>query len=320
MATYDLTQAQFENSLEPNIDNATQRAILQYLEDHDTFGQPIGGGPLTTLLENLQAQGILPTTGPIGQLIDLLETLDGAHPGATVQISSVTGDQAFLDPQAQIAEFSSTHPFTVDTSGADSIEAIIGVGHGDTITLTGDHDVLFAASEGMDSLTDQSSSNNEVLGGAGSDTIVHSGSGSDSILGGAGGDSIDHSMGSGDDTIIGGQGADTILGGEGSDSIVGGAGADSIVTGTGDNQSIMAGAGNDTIEWSANSGTGDTIDGGGGHNTLLIDDHEQEDVAATETHGGTTTLRFNDGTTLTYEHVNIEFNHSGGGSDGGGKA
>jgi hypothetical protein len=62
MATYDLTQAQFENSLEPNIDNATQRAILQYLEDHDTFGQPIGGGPLTTLLENLQAQGILPTT------------------------------------------------------------------------------------------------------------------------------------------------------------------------------------------------------------------------------------------------------------------
>jgi hypothetical protein len=73
-------------------------------------------------------------------------------------------------------------------------------------------------------------------------------------------------------------------------------------------------------KWSANSGTGDTIDGGGGHNTLLIDDHEQEDVAATETHGGTTTLRFNDGTTLTYEHVNIEFNHSGGGSDGGGKA
>src|ERR1700753_2372172 len=102
MATYNLTETQFENSLGHNIDNATQREILQYLQGHDAFTQPHGGGTLATLLENLQAEGVLPTTGFLGNLIDRLEILDGARPGASVQIAQVTGNQASLDPRAEI--------------------------------------------------------------------------------------------------------------------------------------------------------------------------------------------------------------------------
>ena len=279
------------------------------------FGPAQGLGPLGTIIHNLQDEGILPSTGPIGKLLDNLENL-GVPGGPTAQTAlvEVSHDaQPVLVPDAQIAEFSSTK-FTVDTSGSDSIQVIIGTGLNDLITLTGNKNVLLGTGEGHDTLTDASSSNNEILGGAGADTIVHSGTGSDSILGGAGNDLIDHHMGAGADTLIGGAGNDTILGGDKSDSILGGGGADLLVTGTGINQTLMGGAGNDTIEWSANSGSGDSIDGGGGKNTLVID---RTDPHSTTTHGGVTTITFtnpdNTTTTLSYQHIaTVKFTDSSG--------
>ena len=98
------------------------------------------------------------------------------------------------------------------------------------------------------------------------DTI---GSGGDTINGGDGNDTIDGD--SGDDSIDGGSGDDSILGGDGDDTITGGSGQDII----------EGGQGNDTLS-SGDTATSDTfvIRDGDGSDTILDFDPADPDILA----------------------------------------
>ena len=82
-------------------------------------------------------------------------------------------------------------------------------------------------------------------------------------------------LGTGDDTVTGGDAADSVAGGDGNDSLEGGGGADSLEGGAGQDtlvdmsfgnaDTLMGGAGNDTIRA---GGGPDSLDGGAGDDSI----------------------------------------------------
>jgi Ca2+-binding RTX toxin-like protein len=101
----------------------------------------------------------------------------------------------------------------------------------------------------------------------------------------------------GDDTVIGGAGADTIDGGAGSDSLSGGGGADSILGGAGDD-TIAAGVDYPTFpEYTALSGTSQTLTGTNGNSDF---DHS---VTSNEGTVDSWTVTIDGGWPLTGYHI-----------------
>jgi Ca2+-binding RTX toxin-like protein len=102
-------------------------------------------------------------------------------------------------------------------------------------------------------------------GGDGDDSLYDQTSGQDTLLGGLGNDRLDTYTGTGNKLLDGGLGDDFLYGGTGNDTLIGGDGKDSLSGSAGDD-SLSGGAGNDTL--TAGAGL-DTLLGGAGNDVLF---------------------------------------------------
>ncbi|WP_272490764.1 M10 family metallopeptidase C-terminal domain-containing protein [Mesobacterium pallidum] len=132
-----------------------------------------------------------------------------------------------------------------------SSEGILGTSGANHIQMSNGGNAV-AGRDGDDTL--EGNGGNDTLEGDGGDDSIDGGSGNDVLEGGAGEDTIQG--GTGNDSIEGGDNNDTLYGGDGDDTIDGNSGVDAV----------DAGAGNDVVRH-FNAGA-DAYDGGDGIDTL----------------------------------------------------
>ncbi len=121
-----------------------------------------------------------------------------------------------------------------------------------TLTLSEDPVDPYGATEGADTITGLSGTDDTIDALAGDD-LVNAQSGDDVVSGGAGADTV--YGGAGNDALSGGTGGDRLEGGTGNDTLKGGAGDDTLSGGSG-RDSLDGGAGDDLYLW-----TGDQTNG-----------------------------------------------------------
>lgn len=163
----------------------------------------------------------------------------------------------------------------VSNEGVEFMDGGAGVDTVDHSFFTGD--LVFNLNAGLTSIDGEQFLNfeNAIMGsgddlvvGNGADNTIDGGAGDDFIEGASGDDQI--SGGSGNDEIEGGRGEDFLFGGEGNDEILGGRGVDSVFGGAGNDvftvsgsdeyDNVRGGDGIDTLDHSASSISGTTID------------------------------------------------------------
>ncbi len=177
----------------------------------------------------------------------------------TGDVGNDTVDFTYIDVELDIDLAASTADFIVDETTPQqivlsSIEAIIGGGMADTISLTDANDITFGGFG--DDIIYGLGGNDLIYGNRDSD-IIRGDAGNDTIFGGQEADTI--SAGTGDDVVFGNMGDDIIRGGAGSDTLYGGQGNDTIETG----------GGADVIY--GNLGDGDIVDFAGDNLSYIID-------------------------------------------------
>ena len=238
------------------------------------------------------------TTETTGDTLDGSALTQGVSATFTTTESGSFGSIQFS--QIERVLFGSGNDTVTGSAGNDSIDGaggndqIFGGGGNDTLAGGAGDDLLSGGGGADRFVIGQAEGNDTVSGGASTDIIDASGmtggvsltftgsgagsmtgagtgvtfdtveqfllgSGNDSVTGGNGAESIN--SGAGDDQLFGGAGADTLVGGAGNDTIRGGTGADSLSGGDGDDRFvIMSGEGTDTITGGAGN---DVIDASG---------------------------------------------------------
>jgi hypothetical protein len=129
MATYNLNQSDFTNTLTANFDAATRQDILNYLNTQGIYGP--GGST------NAQVQ--YQPTPPGGASVPPIEA------------------------GAQISEFTPTL-FSIDTGSNANIKAVIATSLNVTVNIAaGNESILLASGNGNDALTDSTNNNDAKL-------------------------------------------------------------------------------------------------------------------------------------------------------------
>jgi Ca2+-binding RTX toxin-like protein len=187
--------------------------------------------------------------------------------------------------------------------GSD-VNQFIEVTQGNNFVVAGDAQSFLQGGSGKDTLV--GGGHTSIMAGSGAESLVGgaSKSSSDTLVGGAGADTM--SVTKGDNVIVSGSGTDSIYS---ADKGVGGTGGDSIslVGGGSANVSIGAGGATDSVYFGGTTGD-DSIVAKGTVDVLV---QSTEVLTKVDTAGGTTTLSFKDGQTLTYSgsgHVTVNFN------------
>ena len=205
----------------------------------------------------------------------------------------------------QILFFDEIHPsgalhdlLAVFSSETLTTDEIFGSNGSNVIDLTAADDFVVARA-GADEVN-LGAGDDVALGGIGNDTL-RGGDGSDLLIGGAGNDILEG--GSGNDLLAGSAGADYLFGGDDADILIGGLGNDFAFGDGGDDVFIFY----EEALWGGSGGSTDVCDGGDGDDTLLVFLTLAGSAALrVSADGSSTTLLFDDGSTLTaYSMENI---------------
>lgn len=160
----------------------------------------------------------------------------------------------------------------VDTLLSASDETFLSLfGRAENLLVLGDSGLDFP-----DNDTIGGSFKDDWIDGGKGDDVLQGGPGNDVLRGGSGNDTLEGATGddfvvdtAGLDSISGGSGNDTIVSEIGPDIIDGGTGNDRITSGQNHNYTLMGGAGNDTLESSADFGSGGYFYGGTGDDLIM---------------------------------------------------